>query len=132
MNLIFRDKLSQQAWHATRRFNDAHREALDGWLGDFLAGAWCDHKVPEGHDQYRERPDYTKQVGGMGQLVIHAPWNDLEIVDGRLLAHEFAWSVDVIPVDRYGQPSGEPKTVIFGGFIDHSRDPDAPRWSSHT
>jgi hypothetical protein len=131
MNILFRDKLSQQAWHATRRFNDAHREQLDRWLSDFLAGAWCDHQLPETLEGYG-RPDWEHQTGGMGQLLIHAPWNTLELVNGKLVAHEFSWSVARIRVDEYGHPNGEAKTVIFGGFIDHSRDPDKPRWSSHT
>jgi hypothetical protein len=132
MNIVFGDKLSQQAWHATRRFNEAHREQLDHWLSTFLNGAWCDHQLPESHDQLA-RPDWQRQTGHMGQLLIHAPWNDLEVIEGKLLAHEFAWSVSAVPVDAYGRPDPSlAKTVIFGGLIDHSRDPDEPRWSSHT
>ena len=131
MNILFTDKLSQQAWHATRRFNESHREQLDAWLSTFLAGAWCDHTIPEIQKDC-DRPDWEKQSGGMSQLLIHVPWLSLEMIDGRLLAHEFDWSVTVIPVDRYGYANGEPTPVIHGGFIDHSRDSENPRWSSHT
>ena len=131
MNVIFRDKLSQQAWHAARCFNESHKQQLDEWLSNVLACAWCDHQTPPMQGKYN-RPDREKQSGGMGQLLIHAPWLSLKMIDGKLLAHEFDWSVSVIPVDRCGYANGEPKTVIHGGLIDHTRDPAQPRWLSHT
>ena len=131
MNILFRDKLSQQAWHSTLRFNDSHREQLSRWLSDFLAGAWCSHQIPDPAPGYN-RPDWMQQKGCMGQLTIQAPWNQLRLVNGRLLAREFAWVVEMLPVDKYGHPDGDPQHVIHGALVDHFRDPDHPRWSSHT
>ena len=133
MNNAFSGKFSESVWHSTLR-HPLHRQPLLDWLYPFIAGGWVDRETdlqtrPNDPTHY----DAYNVTGFTGELVIYCNPNDVDVTDNGPIAREFDWIVYAFPVDKYGTPDLNQRVkLINGGFINHSRDPNEPRWSSHT
>lgn len=134
MNVQFSNKLSQMAFcHAMS--NPKHQPQLQSWLLQFFQGGWrtLAGDIPRAENN---RPHFTGWEGHLVRLTINARNTDTQIVDDLPITKEFDWSVELVPIDKYGEANGDApfsraNFVMSGGLVNHGTWED-PEWSSHT